>query len=657
MKRKIWVPAWLFLTAAVLFDEWMLRWWTAREPGQPVLLSLVAAAFGMLLGVLVSFISDPHRAKGAAVAMASVLAVIWFALFVVCDTYQEFLTPATIFGGAAGVARDFLAIAVKAVFGNLWRLAVLLVPVVCYGIFADASAVPRKVRRVLGLTCAVLYLAGFGVLQRSGAHAASYRFDSAVRKTGLHGALLLETLHGISGSSAEPEFLPAEQISPTETQPLRETDPTEEVFRPQVLPLDFEALAEAEEHKGVRSLHEYVASRTPGTENEFTGLFAEKNLIFITAEAFSSQVVDPELTPTLYRLATEGIRFAEYYQPAWGGSTTSGEFSNLLGIVPVGGGKCMEEACRQDLFFTVGESLRKQGYYSAAYHNHSYTYYNRDETHTRLGYDTFLAMGNGMEAGVSKRTPESDLEMMEFTVPLYLDRQPFSVYYMTMSGHALYSRDGNAMARKNYHRVEGMEASEAVKCYLAANLELEDAMAHLVQQLEKAGIADDTVIVLAADHYPYGLEKGSAWGNGENYLRELYGTDRVDCFTRDRSTLIIWSGSIEGENISVEEPAYSLDILPTLLNLFGVPFDSRLFVGRDVFSGAEALVLWPDHSWRTERGFYHGPSGRFWSEEDRTEEAYQERIHAEVANRITYSEGVCRQDYFNVLAPLVEQVS
>jgi len=210
------------------------------------------------------------------------------------------------------------------------------------------------------------------------------------------------------------------------------------------------------------------------------------------------------------------------------------------------------------------------------------------------------------------------------------------------------------MVRKNYRRVEALQKSEAVKCYLAANLELEDAMTNLLRQLEAAGIAEDTVIVLAPDHYPYGLEKGSAWGNEKNYLKELYEVSEVDCFTRDRSALIIWSGSVEGEGITVKEPTSSLDILPTLLNLFGISFDSRLFVGRDVFSDAEPLVLWPDHSWRTDRGFYHALSGQFLPEEGKQlDEAYQKQISAAVANRITYSEGVCRHDYFNVLAKLL----
>ena len=647
MKRKRRIPPWLFLILAVTIMEGLLLLWTAHRIQLPML--LFSAAFGLLLGVAVSFLSDPRGAKRAVVLISSILAVIRFGMFVVYDTYQEFLTPATMLGGAAGVASDFLGIALTAVFGNLWRLAVLLIPAIGCGFFLDGTPVPRQVRTVLTIACTVLYLLGFS---QAGGNA--YRFDSAVRKAGLHGALLLDMVHGLSGSGAEPEFLPTEETVPAQMEsPPETTAPV--TYLPQVLPLDFDSLAEAESRKGIRSLHTYVAEQTPTLKNEFTGRFAGKNLILITAEAFSSQVIDRNLTPALYRLATKGICFTEYYQPAWGGSTTSGEFSNLLGLIPVDGGKCMEEACRQDLFFTIGEGLRKQGYYSAAFHNHSYTYYNRDETHSRLGYDTFLAMGNGMEAGVSKRAPESDLEMMEFTVPLYLDRQPFSVYYMTMSGHALYSKAGNAMARKNYHRVAQLPYPEAVKCYLAANLELEDALSHLLQQLEEAGIAEDTVIVLAPDHYPYGLEKSSAWGNEENYLKDLFGEEKIDCFTRDRSTLIIWSGSIEGEEIRVETPVYSLDILPTLCNLFGVPFDSRLLAGRDVFSDAEPLVLWPDRSWRTECGFYHAPSGRFVPEAGKEpDEAYRKRIDVLVSNRITYCEGVCRYDYFNVLAPLVE---
>lgn len=661
MKRsweKFTIPGWLFIVIAAVYDEILLHFWAMQQFAFSRLLTvtLFSLGFGALLALPLSFFSGAVGGKRAAVIAALILAVVYFGMYVIHDTYQGFLTPATILSGAGGVASDYLSVALLAVFRNLWRLAVFAAPIILYAAFGKGSNAGGKFRIILAAGCAALYLLGFGAVYLFGTDAVllrqSYHFDGAVRAFGLHMGIVLESVRSFTDTNTAPEFVPTESL-PSEI-PTTATSPI--VSAPHVLNLDFAALAAEESDRSIKSLHAYVASQTPATENELTGLFAGKNLIFITAEAFSRQVIDPERTPTLYRLATEGIRFEEYYQPAWGGSTTSGEFSNLIGLVPTGGGKCMDEVLQQELFLTIGSQLQNLGYHSAAYHNHSYTYYNRDETHTRLGYDAFLAMGNGMEAGVHGSVPESDLEMMEFTVPQFIGKQPFSIYYMTMSGHALYSRGGNAMSRKNYDRVANLPFPEVVKCYLAANMELEDALASLVAQLEEAGIADDTVIVLAADHYPYALEKSGAWGNDRNYLSDLFGTEQIDCFTRDRSSLIIWSGSIEGENITVEEPVYSLDILPTLLNLFGLDFDSRLLVGRDVFSDAQPLVLWPDHSWKTDLGAYNASSGQFLPAAGvQVGDSYRSQISTIVANKITYSKGVQKQDYFNILAQLLDQ--
>lgn len=657
-RGKVPVPVWMFVAAAVVFDELLLQLWVSRALAGSRLLTffLFALAFGLLLALPVSCLRKPETGKWIAVAAAALLAVVYFAMYLIWDTYRSFLTPVTIISGAGGVASDYLTLALTAIFRNIWRLGVLAAPVAAYGFFCGNVETAGLFRGVLAAGCVLFYLLGFSAAQLQMSDQAllgsAYHFDGAVRAFGLQMGMTLEAAQSFSAAAEEPEFLPAEETAPAQTQEPRQSPA---VYEPQILPLDFASLAQSETNSSVAALHRYVAEQKPSTRNEFTGLFAGKNLIFITAEAFSPQVIDPQRTPTLHRLATRGIRFEEYYQPAWGGSTTGGEFSNLTGLVPVGGGSCMKEAIEQDLFLTIGSCLQARGYHSAAYHNHSHTYYNRDETHTRLGYDTFVAMGNGMEAGVRGSVPESDLEMMEFTVPQFIGRQPFSIYYMTMSGHALYSRGGNAMSHKNYHRVEALPYPEVVKCYLAANLELEDAMASLVLQLEKAGLTDDTVIVLAADHYPYALEKSNAWGNDRNYLKDLYGVEQVDCFQRDRSALIIWSGSIEDEAITVEEPVYSLDILPTLLNLFDIPFDSRLLVGRDVFSEVPPLVLWPDHSWRTARGFYNAATGEYKAAEGAApEEAYCAKISAAVANKLTYCESVCALDYFNTLAGLLK---
>ena len=75
----------------------------------------------------------------------------------------------------------------------------------------------------------------------------------------------------------------------------------------------------------------------------------------------------------------------------------------------------------------------------------------------------------------------SDEEMFQVTLPEYLEQdQPFSLYYMTVSGHSPYSVDGNRMARKNFDLVKDLPYSDFVKGYLAANMELELAMAYTI---------------------------------------------------------------------------------------------------------------------------------------------------------------------------------
>ena len=254
-----------------------------------------------------------------------------------------------------------------------------------------------------------------------------------------------------------------------------------------------------------------------------------------------------------------------------------------------------------------------------------------------------MGYGNGMEAGVKKQWPQSDLEMIDYTVPLYVDQQPFSVYYMTVSGHSNYNRD-NAMARKNYELVEHLDKTKSVRYYIATQMELEAALTSLVRQLEEAGILNDTVIVVASDHYPYGLDSDEV-----QQIDDLMGVSRVTDFNRDRNTLIIWSGCIEELDLVVDTPVSSLDILPTLSNLFGVPYDSRLLVGRDVFSDAEPLVFWGiSKSWITDKGSYLASTKTFTPREGvEVEDGYVERIHTIVRNRIKYSHAVGDYNYFN----------
>ncbi|MGM9550392.1 MAG: LTA synthase family protein [Faecousia sp.] len=660
------VPGWLFALAAVVYCETLLHLWTMESFsfGRFAAVTLFAIGFGGLLGQLACFIGHTKWGKWITAALVAVVSVFYIVEYFVNDAYQTFMPMGTLLGGAKGVATDFADVVVMLILKDFWRILVVLLPVILFAVFARPVTTSWKVRWFVLAGAVAGYLLGYGVVQGVGTDVArfsdAYNFDSAVRVFGLNIALPLDVINsgGAEEKSAgfvmvEPAPAPTEAVPETQA-PERESAPEETepvVYGDNVMDIDFDALIANTKNSRVNAISQYVASLRPSRKNEYTGMFAGKNLIVITAEAFSAEVIDPELTPTLYRLANEGIHFTDFYQPMWGGSTSSGEFSVLTGLVSASGTNSIHESHQQDLFLSIGKQLQKQGYFSAAYHNHLYNFYDRNKTHTFYGYDTFTGMRNGMEEGVKDQWPESDLEMMDFTVPQYIDKQPFSIYYMTVSGHCRYNYLGNAMSKKNYEVVENLDCSKTIKCYLACQLELEYAMESLVRQLEEAGIADDTVIVLTADHYPYGLEQGSTWNNDKDYVAELYGFKYKNIIERDHNALIIWSGCLEGKNIEITDPTYSLDILPTISNLFGVEYDSRLLVGRDVFSEEEPIVLWYDHTWKTDKGYYDASKSQFTPAEGvEIEDGYVDRIKAIVSNKISYSREVQTMDYFQTLS-------
>lgn len=654
---RIPLPGWLFVVLMVLYNEWMLHLWITKDflPGRVLAVTAFALGFGGVLAFLTSLIPNPRASKWTAVGISLVVTVFWIAEYFISDAYQVFMTPKLMISGAGGVATDYLELVVSLIVRNLWRIGLMLLPIVLYGLFCQSTRSGWSLRGILAAAAVVCYMGGVAAVDHltgdSARFDAAYNFDSTVRCFGLNMALTLETLQG-SREEAEPAFVaaPTQPTVPAKER-VPETTEAAAAYGDNIIEaLDFDALIAGSDNRNVTALHEYVRSLTPTRQNEYTGLFKGKNLILITAEAFSKEVIDPELTPTLYRMANEGIRFTEYYQPAWGASTTSGEFSNLVGLVPVTGGMCMREAVHQNLFLTMGNQLQELGYYSAAYHNHLYDFYDRDETHIHLGYDRYIAQYGGLE-GVDPVWTESDKQLIDATIGDYIGQQPFSIYYMTVSGHCMYSQSENFQAKKNYDKVADMDASEAVKCYLASQLELEYAMEALIGYLEEAGIADDTVIVMATDHYPYGLERSATWKNTSDYLRELYGVEDYDFLTRDHNALIIWSGCLEDMDIVVDEPVYSLDILPTVANLFGVDYDSRLLVGRDVFSDADPLVLWPDFSWKTDKGTYDAKTRTFTPNQGvEVAKGYVDYISSIVSNKVTYSKSVQTLDYFNYLA-------
>lgn len=404
--------------------------------------------------------------------------------------------------------------------------------------------------------------------------------------------------------------------------------------------IDFDKLISKETNETIKNMHEYFKNIDASNKNNYTGLFKGKNLIFITAEAFDTIALSEELTPTLYKMANNSFIFNNYYQPLYPVSTSDGEYMNLTSLIPKEGVWSFSKSSKISMPYGIGNIFKKDGYVTYGFHNHNYKYYDRNKSHKNIGL-TYYGCGNGLEKKMNcKHWPNSDKEMIDATTNYYIDNDKFMTYYMTVSGHLNYNFNGNNMAYRNKDKVKNLPYSKAVKAYYATQIELDKAMESLLKELESKNKLNDTLIVIAPDHYPYGLTT--------KQMNEVSTIDRSDKFEKFHTTLIMYNPNIE--KTEVNKVISSIDILPTIYNLYGIEYDSRLLIGRDIFSDNEHIVILSDRSWITGKGRYNSVTKKFTNNTDEViDEDYINIINTIVNQKYSMSSLVLSNNYYKKL--------
>ena len=424
-------------------------------------------------------------------------------------------------------------------------------------------------------------------------------------------------------------------------------DPEEQtpVYKDQVLPVNYDYLKEIGSDE-VDKITDYVFSMTPSMSNEYTGLFEGYNLIYITAEGFSTAAIDANLTPTLYQLTHSGVVANEYYVPLWQTSTSDGEYVNLSGLIP-DQQFSMSRSAENSQPFSLANYFKAEGAGCFAYHNNTLSYYDRHLSHPNLGYifkasklgDLDEAEWGGSVFSMENANywPSSDLDMFKATIPEFIHEDRFHVYYMTVSGHMNYNFRGNRMSSLHYDEVKDLPYSEEGKAYIACNIELDRALAYLIQELYAAGKLENTVICLSADHYPYAM-------NLDNY-EALMGMELDNSLDIYRNSLILWNSAME--TVEVNEPCSAMDLMPTLLNLFGFAYDSRLYSGRDIFSDRAPLVVFSNRSFITDVASYNKKTGEVLSKTgEPVSEEYVSAMKSYVKMLHKHSAGILNHNYY-----------
>ena len=390
-------------------------------------------------------------------------------------------------------------------------------------------------------------------------------------------------------------------------------------------------IIENETNQNLNNITNYIKNATITNYNDHTGIFEGKNLIVIMMESANEIIINKDLYPNFYKLYTEGISFKNNFSPRNSCSTGNNEFSGMTGLYTIQN-NCTANIYRDNTYFTSIFNLFKDaGYKTSSMHNYTEHYYARSIIHKNLGSDIYYGVQDlGINYYNVYKDWSSDEDFMNAAMDITLNNNatnPYMLWLTTVSSHQPYgvsSEEGD----KYLSITENSDYSMELRRYMSKLKTLDNSLGILLERLKASNTLDDTVIVLYGDHYPYGLKTSE--------LNEISDTDRSDKFEMFHTSLILYNSEIE-ENVKVTKYVSSIDVLPTIYNLFGIKYDSRLLMGRDALSDAEGLVILSDRSFINEFGSYNSITGKYTKFKEDVSNDYIEKLNHEVYQRFTMS--------------------
>lgn len=607
-------------------------------------LSISNALFYLLesitFGLIINLISYPFKPKINKIVNSSLLVVItifYIAQFVHYNFYDCFFSIYSLINGGQvfGFINAIIKEIIDNIFGILILLSILILTIIL--IFKNDNLSKKQNPIILvGLlilnliiTISFIYIPNSNdIYSRKNLLEKTNSETKNTESFGLITAMLIDTNRYISPYKED----------------IIKTEKTKEVFKEEKNVkynkenIDFDELIKEEKNKEIKKIHNFFKSVDPTNKNEYTGIFKNKNLIFITAESFSFNIIDEELTPTLYKMTSEGITFSNFYTPIYYASTSDGEYTNLTGLLPKEGTWSYIASKNKDFPYTYAKVFKEKGYDTYSYHNGIYNFYDRNKVMPNLGYDKYTGCGNGLEKKINCNLwPQSDDEMISYTFADYKNSKNFMTYYMTISGHLSHNFNDNDMAKKHKDKVKDLKYSDAVKAYISATIDLDNALKNLLENLKKNEKLDDTVIVLVPDHYPYGLSNEEL-----NELKPI-----TTAYDKYKSGLIIYNSDTKGEKI--DKYSSNIDILPTILNMFGIKYDSRVIIGKDIMSSNDGIVIFNDRSFLTNQGFYNEKTKEFSSSKTNIPQGYIKEKRIEAFNKTNISSMILETNYYKSL--------
>lgn len=676
------LPAWtvgLYPPLLLVYLEVVLHLATGNAMTYFPIYLLFSLSAGSLLALL-PILLPPLAGRILTVLLSFLLTLLFAAELIAKHTLQAYYPLSTLETAAGNRLSDYAGVILPATAAALPLLLLFFLPtLLLWPLFRWGLAQgqpPRRGAAIFAAAAVAFHLLGLAVvhapwpgdLTPAKLYRSDTNFDDQVEQLGLVTMLRLDVKHmlfpakagldsdfdGLDGLDSSGDGSGGD-TSAVEEQPVIDTSPN-------VMDVDLESLAANAPNEDVSWLANYFSSASPTRKNEYTGMFKGYNVIQLVIEGFSGYAIDPELTPTLYKLANEGFVFNNYYTALHYTSTSNGECQTLLGLYPKNGNPITMKrtgVLGTNAYFSLAQQLGREGYQVLGYHG-NYDMYGRQASHTNLGY-TWKQFGTGLDVDTTSSGeiawPARDTQVIENSVDDYINSdQPFHVYYLTISGHMPYSN--NRIVQPYLDQVRALPYSQTTQNYMATVMEVDRALELLLQKLEEAGKLDKTLIIATGDHIPYSnagvLEELSGRTFGSSKDLEALNESAID-FDVYKNTLILWSASME-EPVQVDKPCCQVDILPTVSNLLGLEYDSRMLSGRDILSDSEGLVIFTSRSWRSDRGFYNRYTQTFTPAEGVTmtqeeQEQYVSTMKKLVEYKLACTPMIVENDFYNLLFP------
>ncbi len=344
-------------------------------------------------------------------------------------------------------------------------------------------------------------------------------------------------------------------------------------------------------------LDEIYTAEDSHTSNDYTGIFEGKNVIFLQLEGMDNWALNEEHTPTLYHLMQDSINFTDHYSLyTGGGSTFNSEFAVNTGFTtPISYIENVYNYNKNTFPYTMPKLFKEAGYSVNAFHMNSGEFYSRAINYESWGYDNYYGLIDIVDYKDDKYELDRELIANSTFEKLMFDHKPgekFVDYIISYTPHTPFNphkATSKMLAEEKYSLKTQIDALTEEDCVNLCVEETDKMVSMMIERLKERNLLENTVIVAYADHYLYTLKDKSILDKYKVTSNNLI----------NNTPLFIYCGDKEAyQPTDIQTTTMQIDILPTVLNLFGIKYNSNNYLGTDALDpNRKGYAFFSDYSW------------------------------------------------------------